>query len=69
MDMGVDGIITNYPNHVREIMAERGMRLPKAYAGSLIVVADEGGAPLVVQGAPPSSCPGRVARRSRALSQ
>ena len=31
MDMGVDGIITNYPNHVRELMAERGMRLPKAY--------------------------------------
>lgn len=32
MDMGVDGIITDYPNHVRDIMAERGMRLPKAYA-------------------------------------
>jgi glycerophosphoryl diester phosphodiesterase len=31
MDLGVDGIITNYPNHVRDIMAERGMRLPKAY--------------------------------------
>jgi len=31
MDMGVDGIITNYPNHVRQIMAQRGMRLPKAY--------------------------------------
>lgn len=31
MDLGVDGIITNYPNHVRAIMAERGMRLPKAY--------------------------------------
>lgn len=31
MDMGVDGIITNYPNRVRDIMAERGMRLPKAY--------------------------------------
>ncbi len=31
MDAGVDGIITNYPNRVREIMAERGMRLPKAY--------------------------------------
>ncbi|WP_210588793.1 glycerophosphodiester phosphodiesterase family protein [Streptomyces sp. GESEQ-35] len=31
MDSGVDGIITNYPNKVREIMAERGMRLPKAY--------------------------------------
>ncbi|MEV4177160.1 glycerophosphodiester phosphodiesterase family protein [Nonomuraea sp. NPDC049709] len=32
MDMGVDGIITDYPNRVRELMAERGMRLPKAYA-------------------------------------
>ena len=31
MDMGADGVITNYPNRVREIMAERGMRLPKAY--------------------------------------
>jgi len=31
MDLGVDGIITNYPNHVRQIMADRGMRLPKAY--------------------------------------
>lgn len=31
MDMGIDGIITDYPNHVRDIMAERGMRLPKSY--------------------------------------
>ncbi|WP_210571449.1 glycerophosphodiester phosphodiesterase family protein [Streptomyces sp. GESEQ-4] len=31
MDFGIDGIITNYPDKVREIMAERGMRLPKAY--------------------------------------
>jgi glycerophosphoryl diester phosphodiesterase len=31
MDLGVDGIITNYPNHVRQIMSDRGMRLPKAY--------------------------------------
>ncbi|MEU1808812.1 glycerophosphodiester phosphodiesterase family protein [Micromonospora aurantiaca (nom. illeg.)] len=31
MDMGVDGIITDYPNRVRQLMAERGMRLPKAY--------------------------------------
>ncbi|WP_328816176.1 glycerophosphodiester phosphodiesterase family protein [Nonomuraea cypriaca] len=31
IDMGIDGIITDYPNLVREIMAERGMRLPKAY--------------------------------------
>jgi len=29
MDLGVDGIITNYPNHVRQIMADRAMRLPK----------------------------------------
>ncbi|MBD0840512.1 glycerophosphodiester phosphodiesterase family protein [Streptomyces sp. TRM68416] len=31
MDAGVDGIITNYPDRVRQIMADRGMRLPKAY--------------------------------------
>ncbi|SDL93733.1 glycerophosphodiester phosphodiesterase family protein [Nonomuraea jiangxiensis] len=31
MDMGIDGIITDYPNRVRQIMAERGMRLPRAY--------------------------------------
>jgi glycerophosphoryl diester phosphodiesterase len=31
MDMGVDGIITDYPDRVRQIMADRGMRLPKSY--------------------------------------
>ncbi|MFG2767673.1 glycerophosphodiester phosphodiesterase family protein [Streptomyces rubiginosohelvolus] len=31
MDMGIDGIITDYPNRVRELMANRGMRLPRAY--------------------------------------
>jgi len=31
IDMGVDGIITNYPDRVRQLMADRGMRLPKAY--------------------------------------
>ncbi|GAA2265907.1 glycerophosphodiester phosphodiesterase family protein [Actinomadura luteofluorescens] len=31
MDMGVDGVITNHPDRVRQIMADRGMRLPKAY--------------------------------------
>ncbi|MFD3657646.1 glycerophosphodiester phosphodiesterase family protein [Streptomyces sp. NPDC058620] len=31
MDMGVDGVITDYPDRVREIMAARGMRLPTAY--------------------------------------
>lgn len=34
IDMGVDGLITDYPNVLRGIMAERGMRLPKAYAAS-----------------------------------
>ncbi|GAA4607850.1 glycerophosphoryl diester phosphodiesterase [Actinoplanes octamycinicus] len=31
MDMGIDGIITDYPDRVRRIMAERGMRLPRSY--------------------------------------
>ncbi|MFG2925606.1 glycerophosphodiester phosphodiesterase family protein [Streptomyces sp. NPDC048305] len=31
MDMGIDGIITDYPNRVRQIMTDRGMRLPRAY--------------------------------------
>ncbi|AYN37990.1 glycerophosphodiester phosphodiesterase [Streptomyces dangxiongensis] len=29
MDLGVDGIITDYPDRVRRIMAARGMRLPR----------------------------------------
>ena len=28
---GVDGIITDYPNRLREVMAANGMRLPKPY--------------------------------------
>ncbi|GIF07008.1 glycerophosphodiester phosphodiesterase family protein [Actinoplanes siamensis] len=31
MDLGIDGIITDYPDRVRQVMAERGMRLPEAY--------------------------------------
>lgn len=31
IDAGVDGVITDYPNKVRALMDERGMRLPKAY--------------------------------------
>ena len=34
MDLGVDGIITDYPTRLRTLMDERGMKLPKAY-GSL----------------------------------
>jgi glycerophosphoryl diester phosphodiesterase len=29
IDAGVDGIITDYPNRLRELLAERGMKLPK----------------------------------------
>ncbi|WP_052690599.1 glycerophosphodiester phosphodiesterase family protein [Pseudarthrobacter chlorophenolicus] len=32
MDLGVDGIITDYPTRLRTLMEERGLKLPKAYA-------------------------------------
>ena len=32
IDAGVDGIITNYPNRLRKLMAERGLKLPKPVA-------------------------------------
>jgi glycerophosphoryl diester phosphodiesterase len=28
LDLGVDGIITDYPDRLRKVMADRGMRLP-----------------------------------------
>ncbi|MEU0126584.1 glycerophosphodiester phosphodiesterase family protein [Streptomyces sp. NPDC006289] len=31
MDLGVDGVITDYPDRVRAVMAGRGMRLPTSY--------------------------------------
>jgi len=31
MDIGVDGIITDLPNMVRDIMSDRGMKLPQRY--------------------------------------
>ena len=31
MDLGVDGIITDYPTRLRTVMDERGLKLPKAY--------------------------------------
>lgn len=31
IDIGVDGIITNYPDRLRALMAENGFKLPKAY--------------------------------------
>lgn len=32
IDMGVDGIITDYPTRLRGILAERGLKLPTPYA-------------------------------------
>jgi len=32
--LGVDGIITNNPDRLREVMADNGMRLPKRYTRS-----------------------------------
>ncbi|ELT43571.1 glycerophosphodiester phosphodiesterase family protein [Arthrobacter nitrophenolicus] len=32
MDLGVDGIITDYPTRLRTLLEERGLKLPKAYA-------------------------------------
>ncbi|GAB3879479.1 glycerophosphodiester phosphodiesterase family protein [Microbispora bryophytorum] len=31
IDAGVDGIITDYPDRLREVMADRGLELPKSY--------------------------------------
>ncbi|MCQ6272905.1 glycerophosphodiester phosphodiesterase [Pseudarthrobacter sp. R1] len=31
MDTGVDGIITDYPDRLRDVMAERSLKLPKQY--------------------------------------
>ena len=31
MDAGVDGLITDYPNRLRDLMAERGLDLPRSY--------------------------------------
>lgn len=34
MDLGVDGIITDYPTRLRTVMDERGLKLPKAYSAT-----------------------------------
>jgi glycerophosphoryl diester phosphodiesterase len=31
IDAGADGIITDYPTLLRQVMADRGMALPQAY--------------------------------------
>jgi glycerophosphoryl diester phosphodiesterase len=34
IDLGVEGIITNYPDVLRDVLAERDMALPSAYPGA-----------------------------------
>jgi glycerophosphoryl diester phosphodiesterase len=34
MDLGVDGIISDYPTRLRTVMEERGLKLPKAYSAT-----------------------------------
>jgi glycerophosphoryl diester phosphodiesterase len=34
MDLGVDGLITDYPTLLRSVMEERGLKLPRAYSTS-----------------------------------
>jgi glycerophosphoryl diester phosphodiesterase len=36
IDDGVDGIITDYPDRLRKVLAERGYRLPRQYQGPQI---------------------------------
>ncbi len=43
IDDGVDGIITDYPDRLRTLLAERGHRLPKAYTSPFDVQAHRGG--------------------------
>ncbi|MFC7531973.1 glycerophosphodiester phosphodiesterase family protein [Actinoplanes sp. GCM10030250] len=40
---GVDGIITDYPDRLRTLLAQRGLRLPRAYASPFDVQAHRGG--------------------------
>ncbi|NIA68250.1 glycerophosphodiester phosphodiesterase [Pelagibius litoralis] len=34
IDLGVDGIITDYPDRARDVMRQKGLPLPRAYPGS-----------------------------------
>ncbi|MBB5789974.1 glycerophosphoryl diester phosphodiesterase [Jiangella mangrovi] len=43
IDDGVDGIITDYPDRLRTVLAERGLRLPEPIASPLDVQAHRGG--------------------------
>jgi glycerophosphoryl diester phosphodiesterase len=43
LDDGVDGIITDFPDRLREVLRDRGMALPRAYASPFDVQAHRGG--------------------------
>ncbi|MEV6371964.1 glycerophosphodiester phosphodiesterase family protein [Micromonospora musae] len=43
IDDGVDGLITDYPDRLRGLLAQRGYRLPKAYASPFDIQAHRGG--------------------------
>ncbi|MFJ6196952.1 glycerophosphodiester phosphodiesterase family protein [Micromonospora sp. NPDC092111] len=43
IDDGVDGLITDYPDRLRGLLAARGFRLPRAYASPFDVQAHRGG--------------------------
>ena len=43
IDDGVDGIITDHPDRLRTLMAQRGFKLPKAYRSPFDVQAHRGG--------------------------
>ncbi|WP_231929611.1 glycerophosphodiester phosphodiesterase family protein [Micromonospora inositola] len=43
IDDGVDGLITDYPDRLRGLLAERGYRLPRAYASPFDIQAHRGG--------------------------
>ena len=43
IDDGVDGIITDYPDRLRSLLAQRGFTLPRAYASPFDVQAHRGG--------------------------
>ncbi|SMD21755.1 Glycerophosphoryl diester phosphodiesterase [Kibdelosporangium aridum] len=43
IDDGVDGIITDYPDRLRDLMKQRGFKLPRAYASPFDIQAHRGG--------------------------
>ena len=69
MDKGVDGLITDYPDRLRELLADRGLRLPRAYrevSSSGILTTSRSGQPPTrrSRGCDPRTGPGSSASRT-----